>query len=369
MVFTVLSEGMRLFFRSLAVRGKGFKEYPGDDVAICKAIIEDCWNEKKGFFKTSAGHFNCFYSRDFSWCVKHLLSLGHRQRVRSTILYALTCFQAHGRIRVGISSQGKPFDFPAYSIDSLPSLMRTLRIFGSKKIVADHKEFLEKETAYLYREAIDKDTGLVRKDKFFSSIKDHAKRKSSCYDNCMIGMLSQDLDHFKLKNPFCKEDHAYLIKKHFWNKSYFLNDLSGSTAITGDSNVFPFWTGIVKDKEKALLAFRTLRLERLDKPFPLKYHQKDKPHAMGFPSFLAQDYETDSIWPHIALLLIEVMMPIDKQKSRNYLQSYFEKIILNKNFLEIYDRHGNPYKTPLYITDEAMLWSSIYLGLINKIKL
>ena len=84
---------------------------------------------------------------------------------------------------------------------------------------------------------------------------------------------------------------------------------------------------------------------------------------------MAQDYETDSIWPHIALLLIEVMMPIDKQKSRNYLQSYFEKILLHKNFLEVYDRHGNPYKTPLYITDESMLWSSIYLGLINKIKL
>ena len=35
-----IKEGLRFFKRALRVKTKGFKEYPGDDVAICKAIIE-----------------------------------------------------------------------------------------------------------------------------------------------------------------------------------------------------------------------------------------------------------------------------------------------------------------------------------------
>ncbi len=362
-----ISEGIRMFRRSLHVRKKGFKRYSGNDEEICKKVIEDCWNKKNGYFQASAGHFCLFYSRDFSWCVKPLISLGHKDRVIKTLEYALDIFSKYKKVRVAINPKGKPFDFPYLAIDSLPSMIKSLRISEAFGLVKKHKNFLEKDALKLFDRVIDTKTGLVRKDRYFSSIKDYEKRKSSCYDNTMIAMLSQDLDFFNLRNPFSRYEYKEIIKKNFWTGSYFLNDLSGDRYITGDSNVFPYWSGIFSDRSMMQRSIKAIASKKLDKPFPLKYNQFGEEHKMVFLEFFVKDYENDNIWPHIGLLFVEVMSEISKSDAKNYLLHYKKNIEKYGTFLEVYDSFGEIYHSPFYFSDEAMLWSVIYLYLKKKI--
>jgi hypothetical protein len=37
----------------------------------------------------------------------------------------------------------------------------------------------------------------------------------------------------------------------------------------------------------------------------------------------------------------------------------------HKNFLEVFNRKGKPFKNPFYIADESMLWAAKYLDLVK----
>ncbi len=353
-------EGLRMLVRSLKVRLKGFRRFEGTDEEICKQAIESCWNAR--WFQVSSGHFTVFYSRDFSWNCKSLL--GHKKRVERTLTMTMEIFRKHDRIAVAINDKGKPFDFPNYAIDSIPSMMRSLRIDKAKGIIEKNKEFLEKEVKRYFKRCIDASTGLVRADKHFSSIKDHSKRSSSCYGNCMVAMLSSDLDWAKLENPFKDYDYPTLIKKFFWTGEYFLNDLSGDKSITGDSQVFPFWCGVFDDKKMLRSCITSIQKEGLDKPFPLKYHLKEKgDHKMRLYDLIVNDYETHSVWAHIGMLYIGLVSKVDKKLAKEYLWHYKREIERYGTFLEIFDEKGDAFRTPLYITDEGMVWSAQYLVL------
>ena len=373
---TALREGLRIFARSQKVKRHGFKQYNGNAEKICQQIIGSCWNSN--YFRVSAGHFCEFYIRDFGWCVDSLIGLGHKEQCLKTMEWALSQYAKAGRLATTITPEDKVIDVPLlqYSPDSLGYLMRTLRQLDAKELVGKYHIFIKQEVKRFFELVIDKQTGLVRKDKYFSSMKDHSRRKSSCYDTCFVAIISDCLDYFGLDNPFKHWDYKKLIKHRFWHNNYFLDDLSGSLHIAGDANTFPFWLGIFKeskeDKRMLKLALKTIQDAKLDKPFPLCYVAKDK-HAdkpkLNFASILAPDYETDSIWAHMAFPYIDLVSRIDKKKAKQYLHLYKKLIEKHKNFLEVYTKQGKPYKTLFYITDESMLWAANYLFLSRKLKM
>ena len=347
-----------MFRRNIRVRLQGFRKYKGSDQEVCRAIIEDCWNGR--FFQVSAGHFQTFYARDFSWCAKPLIELGHRQRVESTLRFALENYRRHGRVRVAVTKKGKPFDFPRYAVDSLPSLMRSLRVLGSNELTEEYRGFLEAEVAYFVRKVVGKD-GMVIKG-HFSSIRDHYVHESSCYDNTMVAMLSQDLDSLGLKNPL-QSDYPNILKQHFWNKDHFVEE-RGDDVITGESNIFPFCCSIFNDRRMIRKAVDRLRKEGLDKPFPLRYAKERREEKEIGLSFLANNYEGDAIWMHIGLIYIQAVKMVDKKLAYEYLAEYRKLIEKYMNFLEVFDKEGKPFRSPFYYTDESMLWCSIYLSMI-----
>ena len=73
----LLQEGIRIFLRRIKVGFKGIKRYDGNVEKILTKVIEDCWNKDKEYFMVSPGHFREFYTRDFGWCCKALIGLGH----------------------------------------------------------------------------------------------------------------------------------------------------------------------------------------------------------------------------------------------------------------------------------------------------
>ncbi len=352
-----------MFRRKLRVQRKGFKQYPGNAKEICRQIIEDCWNGR--YFQASTGHFCEFWSRDFSWCCGPLLRLGYKEEVRKTLEYVLERYSRYGKVTTTISPGGRPFDFPNFSPDSLASLMLCLNQAKSKALISEYKDFLNRKISEYEEKVFDRETGLVRKGIPFSSVKDHAKRSSSCYNNVMLAMLAREIKKASLDNPLRGFNFKKNIKKEFWNGEYFYEDMQKLPVVTGDSNVFPFWTGIFDEKKMMRSAFRSIEEAGLDKPFPLKYSaRRFEGQRMLFYDVLAKDYERTTIWAHIGMIYVGLLRGVDKQRYNRYREDYRTQVEKHKTFLEVYDPAGKPYKSLFYTTDEGMLWSSMLLEML-----
>lgn len=356
-------EGLRMFSRSLKTRISGTRKYKGNARQICSRIVKECFN--RSYFQASRGHFCQFYARDFGWCAGSLIKLGYRQEVIETLEYALGIFSRNSTISSAISPSGKLFDFPSYSPDSLPYIMKCIGLAGAKGLAEKHKSLLNTEIKRFFENAIDKGTGLVRKDRHFSSIKDHALRKSSCYDNIMAAVLAEELKKFRfLDNPLKDYGYKKIIRNNFWNGEYFIDDLSGKSYVAGDSNVFPFWTGIFSSKKMLKSAVESVQNEGLDKPFPLRYTKSRKSgKRMLLPDFLARNYEGNTVWTHMGPLYISLLKRIDKAKFDYHVRQYKRIIEKHRNYIELFNPDRTIFRTPFYCADESMLWAANFLAL------
>ena len=359
-----ITEGLRMFRRRLKVSLFGIKKYKGNPIEISKQIIEDCWNNR--YFTTSTGHFKEFWTRDFGICTESLLKLGYRKQVYSTLKYALDIFKKHRKITTTITPYNVPFNFPTYSPDSLPFLIRSLKLLNNKELINQYKPFLNKEINKYYNIVLDKETGLVKKGKVFSSMKDNVMRCSCLYDNTMVAMLNNDLKEIKLlDNPLKNYNFKEIIKSNFWTGEYFLDDLSGKKYVSGDANTFPYYTDVFTSKSMMKSSMRKLEQEGLDKPFPLKYTKAlNQNKHFSFMEIVAPNYEGNTNWIHLGLCYINVVNKVDKQKAGKYIEQYTQIIKRHKNFLEVFNHNKKPYQNMFYYCDEGMLWVANYLNMI-----
>jgi len=364
----ILKEGVKIVLSSWKKRVFGIKRYSGNAATICKAIIEDCWNKQQGFFQVSAGHYDLFYMRDFGWCCQALLKLGHEERVRKTLLFALKHYKRHGAVTTSITKHGFCFDYPCYSVDSLPYLLSCINLLGDQQMLQDHQLFLNEEVKRFYSNVIDPQTGLVKKETPFSSMRDHIIRNSSCYDNCFVAFLQQQLSKAKiLDNPFKHRDYEQLIKKYYWQGRFFYDDLNAGNYATGDATVFPFYLGIFYDLSMMRSALKTALRTGLAKPFPLKYtHKRHSEEHFIFAEHFVKNWETTSIWTHMGPLFIKLMQQIDKKQAQQFIQQYQDLVEQHGNYLEVFNEQGKPYKSFFYFTDTSMLWSANLLLLLPE---
>lgn len=360
-------EGIRFFKRSISIRRGGIKRFQGSASEICQEITNRCWNGK--YFQTSLGHFCQFWTRDFGWCVPSLIKLGYRKEVILSLDYAMQRFQKSDGVFTTITPSGRPFDFPNYAPDSLAMLVHSLVEAKAEGLVREYRDYLNNEIERFFKHVIDPATGLVRSDKHFSSIKDYAKRSSCCYDNCMAGMLSKDVEVLGLNNPFKKWDYKKLLIDNFWKESHFVDDLSGNDFVTGDANLFPFWCGCVSSMQMFSKCLESIQAAGLDNPLPLRYyHKKIKEQDMLTIEIFAKNYERDTIWMHLGLLFMHIIKALDLDLVRRYIEGYRGVIENLGTFPELLNEDLTPYKSLFYYADEGMLWASIYLDLVKELK-
>ena len=357
-ILNYVTEGPRIFLKSWINRVHK-KEYEGNAEEICKEIVKECWNGR--FFQTSTDNFPQFWTRDFGWCVYSLLELGYKNEIHHTLRYAMNRFKQKGKVTTTLSPGGKPFNFPKESVDSLPWLIHAIKLSGFG--YHSFKPFLNKEILRYFSTFINKETGLVKPEEHFSSMKDFSVRRSSCYDNCMVAMLAIDLKRMKLDNPFSKYDYSELIVRHFWNGEYFYDDLRKEDYVAGDANLFPFLSGAVKDENKLKSVVEKVSEAGLDMPLPLKYTSSRKGVKFIWQEIFLRDYESDAIWTHMGPLWIKLVGEVDAVKAEKYKQLYTDMIEKHKNYMEVFDTNGKVFSTPFYYCSPGMLWAANYLTL------
>jgi len=366
-----LKEALRMYKRATAITKNGFRQYNGTDEEICTQIIDECYEKK--YFRVSTGHFCEFYVRDFAFCCEALITLGYSEQVRSTLQYALSIFKKNNRITTSISPDGIPFDFPAYAPDSLALFLLTLTRTKNDDLVRkdNNGAFLQSQINIFIEQVIDKTTVLPKKRRF-SGIRDHAKRKGSCYDMVMIAVVARESRLLGFDFPYTLEDITRTLLSTYWNGTYFFEDLQRQNIVVGDANVFPFWTGIIDDKEMMTDAFIAMQAARLDAPFPLRYvnslDKKREGISLHLANMFAGDYETDSMWIHMGLCYMQLLTQINPALAKQHLAAYTRNIEKHKNFLEVYSNSAEPFRTAFYTCDEGMLWCANYLVLKNNMK-
>ncbi|MFW5746746.1 MAG: hypothetical protein ACOCWQ_04325 [Nanoarchaeota archaeon] len=363
----------RMLARRLTYSLKGFVRYSGDAQRICKCITHRCFNGH--YLQVSSGHFQNFYCRDFAICVPALLNLGHHSYVMRTLHYALRIFAYHDKICTTINSRGQPHDFFDYGIDSLPFLLRALRqasehqntASAANSLLSRYSAFLEGQIQ-IFTSYIDMRSGLVRADVRLSTMKDHMNRPSSCYANCMAGMLAHECKLLGLHNPLADFDYGKLLMDHFYNGRFFLDHQDAKQYVAGDANTFPFYCGIIEDKHIFLSCLAAIRGAGLDSPFPLKYTNRPTTEVRMniLPSLLAPNYEGTTIWMHLGLCFLYMIRRYVPKNLPDYLDAYTQHIEQYANFLEVFNPDGTPYRAPFYVADESMSWAVMYLDLVNK---
>jgi len=356
----MFKEAWQIYARAAKIRKEGLKAYLGNAKQICEQILQNCWNGTH--FVISTGHFKQFWTRDFGMNAGALVRLGYKDEVRKTLQYALNIFSNHKSVGTTILSKKKIISFPTYSPDSLAFLLHSIRL-ARLKVTEKDKEFLENSVADFIERVVDKETGLVRKNTHFSSMKDYYIRNSSCYDNIMAALVAREAKALHLK---CEYEFPYkAFIETFWKGNYFLDDLSSHEYVAGDANVFPFWSGIVKSRSMLKSALTAIKQEGLDRPFPLKYTAKPAPQRRISMGFFVPNYAGNTIWTHLGGCYLQVLQKANKAEFKASIGRYKEMIEKHKNFLEVFNPDGTPYKSRFYFSDDSMLWAANYLAALQ----
>ncbi|MBN2566934.1 hypothetical protein JXB02_02505 [Candidatus Woesearchaeota archaeon] len=352
-------EGIRFLRRKRRVAKHGFARYPGSAEEICHRIVDECYDRRQGYYRTSTGHFGEFYTRDFGWCARALLSLGHRERVRSTLAYALSRFERARRVTTTITPWHEPIDIPTVAPDSLAYLLSSLALLDDRRLIGRHRRFLEKQVQEYPKRFYDPSTGLVRPGDF-SSIKDHAKRTSSCYDNCMLWLAATSAERLGLHGMPDPDAVRGRAVEELWNGSYFHDDMAKDGYVAGDANTLPYWTGMVADRKMLRSSLSAMDSAGITRPFPLRY-QLHKQRRSFYLARLAPGYEDDAVWAHLGMLYLAVCGNHDPYRAGRAAAQYLSLVERHGTFLEVYAGDGMPFSSPLYITDEGMLWAAMLL--------
>ncbi len=361
-------EGMRIFFRRRMQ--KTHHRFNGEPRDILKSIARHNWNGR--YFQASHGNFKSFYMRDFGMSVEALIYMGFSKEVFDTLEYVMDVYSRHDKVTTTITPQGLPIDIFDYGIDSIPYLIRSIRISRAFYLARKHTDFLNRKISEFYEKVFDKDKNVVRLDKNFSTMRDNYKRKSSMYSNCCVAMLSDEIERLRgnkvmLTNPLKKWNPKKTLRDRFWVGTHFLDDISNEHYVSTDANVMPYLFGIFTDKSMIETSINTIVSHKLDSPIPAKYTSRPiKSKEDTLLSFFAKNYEGDTCWTNLGVLLMQVTAKVNKVLLRKYMDVYLEMLEEHRNFLELFNPDGTFYKTPFYMYDEGMLWSAVFYQVLEE---
>src|SRR5689334_20033115 len=133
---TVQAEWRQLYGRYFG----RIEHFDGDAEQICRQVVERCWNGE--YYKTSLGHFEQFFIRDFGTVSESLVRTGQRKHVLHTIKWAMMFYRRSAKITTCVDKFGNCFDAPMHAVDSLPWLLHSITVSGYDLNKAERK-FLE----------------------------------------------------------------------------------------------------------------------------------------------------------------------------------------------------------------------------------
>jgi hypothetical protein len=370
----VLAEYVHNFGIRLNRQFRGHTRHPGEAAAIVRACIEACWNGRT--FTASPGHFDMFWTRDLSFSVPSLIRLGHIERVRDSLGYALDVWAKRRRhITTTIHYFDRPGDVYEYGVDSLPLFMAALRAADASALVERHRSWLQAEITHFYDMVVDPATGLVRSDRKFSAHRDTVVNRSNAYGNTMVALLAKTIEETGwFVSPFARHfdgEYDRLLLEHFWVDDHF-RDALGDETVSGEANIWPFYTGVVSDPEIIARALAYLDTNGFCDPYPLRYETCRRPEReVWLTRHVLPDYQGSTVWTSLGAMYLQVLRTVNPDLAAAETARYVAWIERDGTFWEVMDALGQNWVSPRWIMigEESMLWSAIFLDALENLDL
>lgn len=351
---------------------RGHTRHPGDAATIVRACIEACWNGRT--FTASPGHFDMFWTRDLSFSVPSLVRLGHGPRVQASMAYALDVWaRRRSHITTTIHYFDRPGDVFEYGVDSLPLFLAALRAADATDLVERNRPWLEAEVAHYYETVVDPTSGLVRSDRKFSAHRDTVVNRSNAFGNTMVALLAKTIEETGwFASPFERHfegDYGRLLIDHFWVGDHF-RDALGDETVSGEANIWPFYTGVVGDPLRVAAALRHLDANGFCDPYPLRYETTRRPEReVWLTRHVLPDYQGSTVWTSLGAMYLQVLRTVDPQLAAAETARYVAWIERDGTFWEVMNAHGQNWVSPRWILigEESMLWSAIFLDALENL--
>jgi hypothetical protein len=345
---------------------RGHTRHPGGAAAIVRACIDACWNGTT--FTASPGHFDMFWTRDLSFSVPSLMRLGHGQRVLDSLAYALDVWTKRRRhVTTTIHYFDRPGDVFEYGVDSLPLFLAAMRAADATDLVERHSAWLQTEIDHFYTMVIDPSTGLVRSDRKFSAHRDTVVNRSNAYGNTMVALLAKTIAETGwFESPFERHfegDYGRLLMEHFWVDDHFRDALDDET-VSGEANIWPFYTGVVGDPDIIAPALRYLDVNGFCDPYPLRYETSRRPEReVWLTRHILPDYQGSTVWTSLGAMYLQVLRTVDPGLAASETARYVAWIERDGTFWEVMNALGHNWVSARWIMigEESMLWSAIFL--------
>lgn len=355
---------LRAEYRQLVNRYFGYIErFDGNAAEICQQILDRLW--AKNFYRTSLGHFDFFWMRDFGTVAGSLTDQGYKDRVHHTLRWALRHYRKSGTVTTCIDSVGNTFNAPdTRAIDSLPWLIHSLYVSGYQLGVKE-REFLNRQLKKYVRSFLDPTTGTILPNIVYAEMRDAVIYDRSAYAIAHVGRMAYCTGQLGLSFPFAVETYRLELVNNYWTGEYFRADMA-TDAFSAECALFPFWLGVVDDKKLANKTFDYIAASKLNRPYPMKYTQT--PDAFRYRWWMTApfmpNYAGTSIWSWHGVFYLHLLRNYKHPDYEQEKQLFADMIERHRTWPEMLNPDGSWYHSPIYKSDPGMVWVALYLDLI-----
>jgi hypothetical protein len=354
---------LRAEYRQIRNRYFGsIERFEGDARQICAQIIERLW--EGDFYRTSLGHFDFFWMRDFGTVCQSLVHLGYTDHVHYTLAWALRHYRRAGAITLCIDKAGNTFNAPAKkSVDALPWLLHSLVVSGYELSI-EERAFLDRQLEKYSKTFLDQKTGALR-TMHYAEMRDAVYYDRSAYAISLIARLAHCVPILGLKTfPFHTEQYREDLLDNYWNGDYFSADRV-TTAYSSECALMPFFLSVIEDSDKIDKTFKYIQENGLNALYPLVYSTDIDAfrYRFGMGKHIMPNYTGTTIWTWHGTFYLHLLKRYDKPEYKEQYDHFASMIEKHGTYPELVNPDGSWFKAPLYMADPGMVWAALFLEL------
>jgi hypothetical protein len=357
---------LRAEYRQLANRYFGkIERFDGEAREICQQILDRLW--EGDFYRTSLGHFDFFWMRDFGTVCESLVKLGHADKVHHTLRWAMRYYRRANIVSTCIDKAGNCFEAPGPAIDTLPWLLHCLVVSKYPLSKSEHV-FLEKQLRK-YRKRYLREHGHLKRMKV-GEMRDAVIYDRSAYAVSLVARLATCVKKLRLGEfPFPPEFYRDELLNHYWNGEYFQADHS-TKVFSAESALMPFFLDIVSDSHMVNQTMDHIAKQKLNKPYPMIY--TNKPEAFRYHPWMTApympNYAGETVWSWFGEFYLHLLKRHKRPEYKEQYESFSAMIERHGNFPEMLNKDGSWYYAPIYRSDPGMVWVALFLELPTPAK-
>ena len=358
---------LRAEYRQIANRYfTPLERFEGDARQVSRQVLDRLWYGD--FYRTSLGHYNFFWMRDFGTVAESLVHLNETTHVHHTLRWALRHYRRGGRVKLCIDKNGNVFNAPGLpSIDALPWLLHSL-VVSHYALNSEENEFLNGEITR-YVDNFLTETGDIKKGVKYAEMRDAVYYDRSAYAISLVGRMAQCADVLRLNSfPFAPAVYQDLLINEYWNGQFFRADRT-STNFSSDSALMPFFLRVVEDTNMVNKTLDYIDIKELNRPYPMKYGEKPSKklrYRFGMGPVSMPNYTETSLWTWHATYYLHLLHRYSRNEYKKQYDRFCELIERHGTYPELTNPDGSWYYAPFYRADPGMVWAALFLELPEK---